>query len=609
MSPSVVESAITVAVEEEEGSGAKVRTRAYEASVQFIEELTSKCDDVQTKVLAEILSQNAETEYLKRHNMSHRNINRETFKTNVPVVTYEDIKSDILRIYNGDFSPILCAPPILELMFSSGTSKGQRKLIPATDVDLQKRHRLLTAVSPFLKRCVEGEEPDKGKMLGLLLTRDETITPGGLLARTALNTIFKTPQFYNDNPYPNNTNTSPIEAIHCPDHFQSIYTQLLCGFYQCQDVTRVKVVFGSNLIWGIHFLKAHYTDLCHDISSGTLNPKITDPTLRARMVETFIQEPQPKLANFIENACVGENWEGIIQKIWPKAKYIEAIITGSMTQYIPMLNYYSGGLPLVTLNYSSTECDLGYNLNPMCDPNDITYTIMPNMAYYEFIPLTSGDDDNLGTQHQLIDMANVEVGQEYEVVVTTFSGLYRYRMGDVLSPTRFYNSTPQFKFVRRRNVVLSVDVEKTTESELHKAIETASIMLQPFGTTILDYTSNSCIETIPGHYVIYVELITKTPANALGLDENTLEECCLAMEESLGFYYRACRKARCVGPLEIRVLSNGTFEKLMDFAISNGAAFNQFKMPRCVQSASMLELLDSRVVSTHFSASMPHCRP
>ncbi|KAH9624951.1 hypothetical protein KSS87_001547 [Heliosperma pusillum] len=538
-----------------EATGAKDHNHDYEVSVQFLDELTSKCDEIQGKVLIDILTQNAETEYLKRH----------------------------------------------------GTSDGQRKVIPATKVDMEMRLDLLTSVTPFIRRRIEGEEPDRGKALSLFVTRRETITPGGLLARAALNSILKNPRFYRDNPYPYNTNTSPIEAIHCSDHFQSIYTQLLCGIYQRNDVTRVKTIFGSSLVWGIHFLKTNYTDLCHDISSGSLNPKITDPCLRALMVETFMKHPQPELAKFIENVCVEENWEGIFQKIWPNIKYLEAIVTGSMSQYIPMLDYYSGGLPLVSIKYSSSECDLGFNLNPMCDPCDISYTIMPNMAYYEFIPLNSEDCDDSSHRLELIDMANVEVGREYELVVTTFSGLYRYRMGDVLCPTGFYNSTPQFKFVRRKNVVLSIENDSTTESELHKAIEMASNVLQPYDTIILDYTSNACTKTIPGHYVIYLELMTKNRANVVGPD--ILEECCEVMDEALGFIYRLRRADRYIGPIEIRVVSNGTFEKLRDDAISQGASFTQFKMPRCVKLLHILELLDSRVVSTHFTSSVPHCRP
>uniref|UniRef100_A0A803KY42 Uncharacterized protein n=1 Tax=Chenopodium quinoa TaxID=63459 RepID=A0A803KY42_CHEQI len=83
------------------------------AVLEFIEEVTSKCEEEQRKVLAHILSQNANTEYLKRHGMKGC-VDVKTFKSNVPVVTYEDIQPDIQRIVNGDFSPILCAQPITE---------------------------------------------------------------------------------------------------------------------------------------------------------------------------------------------------------------------------------------------------------------------------------------------------------------------------------------------------------------------------------------------------------------------------------------------------------------------------------------------------------------
>ncbi|KAH9621671.1 hypothetical protein KSS87_016492 [Heliosperma pusillum] len=304
-----------------------------------------------------------------------------------------------------------------------------------------------------------------------------------------------------------------------------------------------------------------------------------------------MEPPQPTLAKFVETACIKENWEGILKIIWPNLKYVEAIVTGSMARYIPMLNHYSGGLPLVSAKYVSTECGLGFNLDPMCDPYNISYTILPNTAYYEFIPLKAGNDE-LGLQSKLIDMVNVEVGQEY-------------RLGDVLQATWFYNSTPQFKFVRRTNEVLSIDADKTTESELQKVIEMVSNMIQPYNTVIVDYTSNACRKTIPCHYVIYLELKTESEAN--GFDANVLEKCCLAMEESLGLTYRAGRVSNCIGPIEIRLVSNGTFEKLRDGAISIGVSFGQFKMPRCVTLLPMLELLDSRVVSSYFSPSVPHC--
>jgi auxin responsive GH3 family protein len=92
--------------------------------------------------------------------------------------------------------------------------------------------------------------------------------------------------------------------------------------------------------------------------------------------------------------------------------------------------------------------------------------------------------------------------------------------------------------------------------------------------------------------------------------DEVLNQCCLVMEESLNTVYRQGRVAdNSIGPLEIRVVKNGTFEELMDYAISRGASINQYKVPRCVSFKPIMELLDSRVLSFHFSPSAPHWTP
>uniref|UniRef100_A0A803KY41 Uncharacterized protein n=1 Tax=Chenopodium quinoa TaxID=63459 RepID=A0A803KY41_CHEQI len=480
------------------------RKDKYVAALEFIEGVTSKCEEEQRKVLAHILSQNADTEYLKRHGMKGC-VDVETFKKKIPVVTYEDIQPDIQRIANGNFSPILCVQPIIEFLTSSGTSAGKGKLIPMTSEEIERRLLFSSFCTPIMNH--------------------------------------------------------PYEAVLCLDSFQSMYTQMLCGLYDRHEVLHIGAVFASGLLRAIRFLQNHFHNLCHDIKTGTLSSTITDSDLRACMSK--IMRPDPQLAEFIIHTCEGKNWEGIIKKIWPNTKYLEVIVTGTMAQYIPTLDYYSGELPKVCIMYGSSECYFGLNLNPMCAPSEVSYTIMPNMAYFEFIPL--GDS----SATQLVNLADVEVGKEYEVVVTTHSGLYRYQVGDVLQVTGFYNSTSQFKFIRRKPSPLS-----SYPTGGFEIAESASALLKPFNTRVVEYTSYADTKTIPGHYVIYWELLTNE--TTIGLDHEVLGQCCLAIEEALNSVYRQCRVAdRSVGPLEIRVVKNGTFEKLMDYAISRGASINQ----------------------------------
>lgn len=84
-------------------------------ALQFIEDVTANADEVQRRVLAEILSRNAHVEYLRRHGLDGQT-DRESFKKTMPVITYEDLQPDVARIANGDRSPILCSHPISEFL-------------------------------------------------------------------------------------------------------------------------------------------------------------------------------------------------------------------------------------------------------------------------------------------------------------------------------------------------------------------------------------------------------------------------------------------------------------------------------------------------------------
>ncbi|MCI07707.1 indole-3-acetic acid-amido synthetase GH3.6-like, partial [Trifolium medium] len=75
--------------------------------------------------------------------------------------------------------------------------------------------------------------------------------------------------------------------------------------------------------------------------------------------------------------------------------------------------------------YASSECYFGLNLNPLCDPSEVSYTLIPTMAYFEFLPLNKidGNADSISAteQEHLVDLVDVELGQEYELVVTTYA--------------------------------------------------------------------------------------------------------------------------------------------------------------------------------------------
>ncbi|WZY97422.1 hypothetical protein YC2023_069751 [Brassica napus] len=561
-----------------------------------LEELTSNARQIQEDVLNKILKANANTEYLQR--FLQGSSDKELFKKNVPVVSYEDVKHYIYRVSNGEPSDVISGEPITAFLrryayhlndyFSSGTSSGNPKIFPVNNIFFKNVQIIYTLCSVVMSKHVEGFK--EGKVIWFAFIQPASTTPCGLPIAPVL-TSFTKSEYYRSLA---KKSTSPDQIIMCPDTKQSMYCQLLCGLVQRDDVVSVGAVFASVLVGVIHFLENYWKELASNIRSGHLSEWITDLGCRD-YVSILLGDPNPELADLIENVCGQKSWQGIVSRLWPKAKCIDAIITGSMAQYIPALEFYSNNeLPLVSLRYASSEAYFGLNWEPLSKPQHVSYTFLPNMSYFEFIDVYG----------EIVDLVNVKLGHYYEPF-----GLHRCRVGDVLQVTGFYNMAPQFRFVRRKNTVLSVYAEPTTEEDLLKALARATVILESSDLMITGFTCYADISTVPGHYVFYMELKAKVNNNSIDdlvLDTKVLVECCCVMEESLNGSYRSFRRENgWIGALEIRVVQQGKFDSLMDFFVCRGSSISQYKTPMCLESAEALKVLEDKVLARFFSDKSP----
>lgn len=83
-----------------------------------LEELTMNAKQIQEDMLEEILKVNANTEYLRR--FLHGSSDKELFKKNVPVVTYEDVRPYIERVVNGEPTNLISGEPIIHFFLRAG---------------------------------------------------------------------------------------------------------------------------------------------------------------------------------------------------------------------------------------------------------------------------------------------------------------------------------------------------------------------------------------------------------------------------------------------------------------------------------------------------------
>lgn len=160
------------------------------------------------------------------------------------------------------------------------------------------------------------------------------------------------------------------------------------------------------------------------------------------------------------------------------------------------------------------------------------------------------------------------------------AGLYRYRLGNVVKVVGFHNSTPELQFVRRKSLLLSINIDN---KDLQLSVEAASMILSARqGIEVIDLTSHADLTTCPGHYVIFWE------KDGVAREE-VMRECydCLDRSFSDGGYVGS-RNTKGIGALELRV----------------GGAVSQYKTPRCVGTDNnnpVFQILCDNVMDRYFS--------
>jgi auxin responsive GH3 family protein/jasmonic acid-amino synthetase len=182
------------------------------------------------------------------------------------------------------------------------------------------------------------------------------------------------------------------------------------------------------------------------------------------------------------------------------------------------------------------------------------------------------------------------------------AGLYRYRLGDVVQVAGFHNATPKLKFVCRRNLMLSINIDKNSEQDLQLAVDTAAAkFLAVEKLEVVDYTSHADMSSDPAHYVIFFEL----NAAATDVAADVLQGCCDELDLSFADPgYVGSRRSGAISPLELRVLQRGTFQKVLRHYLAMGSPVSQFKSPRCVarSNAGVLQILAGNTAKVFFSA-------
>lgn len=386
----------------------------------------------QSARLRRLLRRNANTDFGKAHGFAEIASHGE-FARRVPLADYDAFQPWIDRIRRGE-PRVLTHEPVTHLIPTSGTTSA-RKLIPFT-AGLQCEFN--AAIGPWL---VDLARQHPGVLGGAAYWSVSPVLPAAAGGESAVPIGFDSDAAYLGGARRRLVDAVlavPAETRHLPTLDAWRYATLL-GLLRRRDLRLISIWNPSFLTLLLDALPACWDDLLRDVAAGTCRHAADFPPQGARRGAA---KPAPGRA-----AELGRLNPHEPEALWPELRVISCWGDAAAALALPALGRRFPRTSIQAKGLLATEAFVSI-------PFGGTHPLALTSHYFEFL-------DDAGRSHPADALA---VGAEYETVVSTSGGLWRYRLGDRVRVTGKVGNTPAIEFLGRTGQVSDVCGEKLSEA-------------------------------------------------------------------------------------------------------------------------------------------------
>ncbi len=388
---------------------------------------------IQEKVLAEILALAKDSDYAKDHGFANATT-KEEFLANAPISSYEDYRPYIKANMKQDAGQLTNQETVYYLL-STGMS-NQGKYYPETRLGAMARQLNIDIWNMMVLQSVPDVNPNNMELMAVMTCLPLDEAENGIVVRRTSGQAAKElwdrhPQLY-VYPYEFMEAQLPEED---KDYMAALYVLKEKKFNKlcCNNMA----YFGNVLDW----IEKRPNTMIHDIRTGTMSVNIPKETWEI-LAPSF--QADPTRADELQ-ALLDTYGKLPIDKVWPDFAFVgtwmsgtAGILADSVRRRLPE------DVKWIAESYGASE---GMFNIPMAFDTGAG-PLATFVGYYEFLPL----DGSSGP----VSMSEVEVGKYYELIITTFSGLYRYNLHDIVRVSGFTGTTADIEFVCRTSDVLAL---------------------------------------------------------------------------------------------------------------------------------------------------------
>lgn len=373
--------------------------------------------------------------------------------------------------------------------------------------------------------------------------------------------------------------TAPPEVMSIADYKTRNYVVMLLAM-QWKDLTFWATANPSTVLELLHTVEDNYDQICNDIETGVITDtmpieedlrKVIAPYLHAnpkraqelRKLKKLYGKPLPK--HYFPHLQILSTWKCGNTKIY-------------MDKYEDAFNWKQTFYQ--ELGYIATECRFGFSID---DTNESV--LFPHFHYYEFV-----DEDELDLPNKhFLQIDELEQGRRYCAYVTTYSGLFRYNMNDLIEVGGKYMNTPTIHMVSKVNGIVSLTGEKLYEPQFIQAVHEAEEQTDIRTTFFVGFAD---VEESKYHF--YFEFA----------DEDTSQEVADRFAEvvdehlqKINIEYESKRQSFRLHTPEAHILQKNAYNRFKTRCLENGMRDGQFKFNLLMQDEKRRGLFQGLILT------------
>ena len=473
----------------------------------------------------------------------------------VPAQEYEALRPYVERHKNGEANVLFPGKPIMYAT-TSGTTK-EPKWVPITDVYLNSVYGKMTKV--WLFNFIKNRpKVFTGKIVSIVGKVIEGYAPDGTVFGSVSGVTQRDcPKFVKK------LYASPADVFSITDYNARYYAIMRMGIER--NITLIVTANPSTIVEMQNNVNEFYDQYVDDIEHGTLNKDLNiSPEIRAA-IQPYLK-PNPERA--AELRALKQKYGTVLPKhYWPNLQILNTWKCGNTKVYVDKFEHsFPEQMLHQEFGYFSSECRFGLVLD---DTNNTV--LFPHFHYYEFI-----EEHDLENEHpHFLQLHELEQGKRYCPFVTTYAGLYRYNMNDLVEVGPNFVNTPTVHMIQKVNGIVTMTGEKLHERQFIEAVHAAEKELQ---MPVKFFVGFADLSISAYHFYYEFEDLATTQQQA----EQFTQKVDQVLQQS-NIEYKAKRESfRVKNPVTHR-LQRESFEHFKAQCIAEGARDGQFKMNLLMQ--------------------------